>query len=166
MLFQSCMTLFLLWNINEDILRNVIFSSVQWKSTVTNCLVTKIFQNVVLCQNFHFWLFTTKAALLLSHKVKVTWHTAKYRDPYSEFVLCIWPIQSAHTQQWTHTPGAVGSHLCCGARGAVGGSVPCSRAPQSWYWGWRERCTFTPPTYNSCRPENRSRNLSITSPTL
>ncbi len=29
--------------------------------------------------------------------------------------------------------------------------VPCSRAPQSWYWRWRERCTFTPPTYNSCR---------------
>ncbi len=62
----------------------------------------------------------------------------------------------AHTQQWTHThrehtPGAVGSHLCCGARGAVGGSVPCSRAPQSWYWGWRERCIFTPPTYNPCR---------------
>ncbi len=26
-----------------------------------------------------------------------------------------------------------------------------ARAPQSWYWGWRERCTFTPPTYNSCR---------------
>ncbi len=53
-----------------------------------------------------------------------------------------------HTQQWTHTPGAVGtgSHLCCGARGAVGGLVPCSRAPQSWYWGWRERCIFTPPT--------------------
>ncbi len=30
-----------------------------------------------------------------------------------------------HTQQWTHkhrkhTPGAVGSHLCCGTRGAVG----------------------------------------------
>ncbi len=27
-------------------------------------------------QNFHIW-------------VKVTWHTAKYGDPYSEFVLCI-----------------------------------------------------------------------------
>ncbi len=32
-----------------------------------------------------------------------------------------------HTQQWTHThcehtPGAVGSHLCCGAQGAIGGS--------------------------------------------
>ncbi len=31
-----------------------------------------------------------------------------------------------------HTPGAVGSQ-CCGTRGAVGGSVPCSRvSPQSW----------------------------------
>ncbi len=34
---------------------------------------------------------------------EVKWHTTKYGDPYSEFVLCIWPIQSAHTQQWTHT---------------------------------------------------------------
>ncbi len=50
-----------------------------------------------------------------------------------------------HTAVNTHTPGAVGSHLCCGARGAVGGSVPCSRAPQSWYWRWREHCSFTPP---------------------
>ncbi len=34
-----------------------------------------------------------------------------------------------HTHTHTHcehTPGAVGSHLCCGTRGAVGGSVPCS----------------------------------------
>ncbi len=30
----------------------------------------------------------------------------------------------------------------------------------------RERCTFTPPTYNSCQLETRTRNLSITSPTL
>ncbi len=33
----------------------------------------------------------------------MTWHKAKYGDQYSEFVLCIYPIQSAHTQQWTHT---------------------------------------------------------------
>ncbi len=49
---------------------------------------------------------------------------------------------SAHTQQWInthreHTPGAVGSRLCCGAQGAVGGSIPCSSTPQSWYWRWR-----------------------------
>ncbi len=59
------------------------------------------------------------------------WHTAKYGDPYSEFVLCINASNvpthiSEHTHSvnthtlWTHTPGAVGSHLCCGARGAVG----------------------------------------------
>ncbi len=23
---------------------------------------------------------------------------------------------------------------------------------ESWYWRWRKRCTFTPPTYNSCQP--------------
>ncbi len=68
---------------------------------------------------------------------------------------------SAHTQQWTHThththtpwthTWSSGQAFCCGTRGAVGGSVPCSRvSPQSWYWGWREHCTFTPPTYNSC----------------
>ncbi len=49
---------------------------------------------------------------------------------------------------------------------AVGGLVPCSRAPQSWYWGWREHCTYTPPTYNSCRPETRTQNILITSPIL
>ncbi len=39
-----------------------------------------------------------------SHLVKVKWHTTKYGDPYSEFVLCIYPIQvHTHTQQWTHT---------------------------------------------------------------
>ncbi len=43
-------------------------------------------------------------------KVKLTWHTAKYGDPYSEFVLCILPIQvhthsreHTHTHTWTHT---------------------------------------------------------------
>ncbi len=58
---------------------------------------------------------------------------------------------SAHTHSSEHTPGAVGSQ-CCGARGAVGGSVPCSRvSPQLWYWRWRECWLFTPPTYNPCR---------------
>ncbi len=98
----------------------------------------------------------------------------EYGDPYSELVLCIYPSKvHTHSSEYTHTvnththrehtPGAVGSHLCCGAWGAVGGSVPCSRALQSWYWRWRERCTFTPPTYNPCRTETRTHNLSITS---
>ncbi len=49
----------------------------------------------------------------------------------------------AHTQQWTHTPWTQhpeqwAAILCCGTRGAVWGSVPWSRTPQSWYWGWRD----------------------------
>ncbi len=59
------------------------------------------------------------------------WHTAKYGDPFSEFVLCIYPSKCTHTAVNTHThthhehtPGAVGSHLCCGAWGAVGDAVP------------------------------------------
>ncbi len=36
------------------------------------------------------------------------------------------------THPSAHTPGAVGSRHC-GARGAVGGSVPCPKvSPQSW----------------------------------
>ncbi len=62
---------------------------------------------------------------------------------------------NTHTP-WTHTRSS-GQPFMLRRPGAVGGSVPCSRAPQSWYWGWRERCTFTPPTYNSCRPETEIR---------
>ncbi len=63
---------------------------------------------------------------------------------------------SAHTQQWVvnthseHAPGAVGSHCSC-TQGAIGGSVPCSRTPQSWYWRWREHWLITHPTNNPCR---------------
>ncbi len=44
---------------------------------------------------------------------------------------------SEHTHR-DHTRGAVGSHLCCGARRAVGGLVPCSRTPRRGIIG-RER---------------------------
>ncbi len=68
-------------------------------------------------------------------------------------VLGICPLHlthpSAHSQQWTHTRSS--GQPFCGARGAVGGSVPCSRvSPQSWYWRWREHLLFTPPTDNPC----------------
>ncbi len=92
-------------------------------------------------------------AAFIESEVKVTWHTTKYGDPYSEFVLCIYHPKCTHTAVNTHTPWthtrAVGCHLCCSARGSVGVRCPCSRAPQSWYWGWRERCTFTPPHLQS-----------------
>ncbi len=75
-------------------------------------------------------------------------------------VWCPIPIQvhihsSEHTHR-KHTTGAEGSQ-CYGAWGAVGGSVPCSRAPQSWCWGWRD---------NSCRTWDSNPWPSGTSPTL
>ncbi len=37
--------------------------------------------------------------------MKVTWHTAKYGDPYSKFVLCIYPSKvHTHSSEHTHTP--------------------------------------------------------------
>ncbi len=41
-----------------------------------------------------------------THILKVTWHTTKYGDSYSEFVLYIYPSKCTHT----HTPGAVDTH--------------------------------------------------------
>ncbi len=68
-------------------------------------------------------------------------------------ILGICPLHlthpSAHSQQWTHTRSS--GQPYCGARGAVGGSVPCSRvSPQSWYWRWESTCYSLPPD-NPCR---------------
>ncbi len=52
---------------------------------------------------------------------------------------------SAHTQQWTHTSGAVSSYLCCGTRGAVVGSVPCSRAHHRGIEGGESAVHSLPP---------------------
>ncbi len=46
---------------------------------------------------------TTSSKPNTQEHAKVTWHVAKYGDPYSELVLGIYPILSAHTQQLTHT---------------------------------------------------------------
>ncbi len=93
------------------------------------------------------------------------WHTAKYGDPYSEFVLCINPSNvpthisehthsvNTHPEQWAAIYVAVpGEQLGFGAL-LKGTSVVVLRVKSSW--------TFTPLTYNC-----RTRNLSIMSPTL
>ncbi len=89
--------------------------------------------------------------LVMEVKVKAMWHTAKYGDPYSEFVLCINPskVHTHFSEVNTHTthvntPGAVRSHLCCGDRGAVGGLVPCSRAPCCGFGGGRALYIHSP----------------------
>ncbi len=49
-------------------------------------------------------------------------------------------VANTHTAASSeHTRGAVGSHFCCAAQGALGGLVPCSRVShQMWYWGWKK----------------------------
>ncbi len=105
-----------------------------------------------------FW--QAYSCIHIIHLGKCAFHFKKKRKEVCGQVW--WPIlricalhlthPSAHTQQWVvnkHTPWThTRCSQCCGTRGAVGGSVPCSRvSPQSWYW---ERWTFTPPTYNPC----------------
>ncbi len=82
-----------------------------------------------------------------------------YSQVYSECVLCIYPSAHIHSSEHAHTVNTHPEH--CGARGAVGGSVPCSRAPRRSIVGGKERCIFTPPTNNPCRTETRTRNLWI-----
>ncbi len=102
----------------------------------------------------------TRALLLKTSadctNVTVTCNTAKYGDPYSEFV------QSAHTHTKSNRqpfmlrcPGS-----SCGFSALLKGtSVVVLRVEN-------EHCTFTPSTYNPCWPETRTHNLWITSPTL
>ncbi len=63
-------------------------------------------------------------------------HTQNWCSAFNASKCTYTEVSSEHTH-CEHAPGAVGSH-CSSAQGAVGGSVPCSRTPQSWYWGWRE----------------------------
>ncbi len=62
------------------------------------------------------------------------------------FFMIFYPSKCTHSSEHTHThcehtPGAVGS---CGALGAVGGSVPCLRAPHRGIEG-RERARIHSP---------------------
>ncbi len=66
--------------------------------------------------------------------------------------------------KWTHTRSS--GQPCYSAWGAVGGSVPCSRTPQSWYWGWRARCTFTPSAYNPWTGDSNPQPLDYKSDSL
>ncbi len=63
-------------------------------------------------------------------KVKVTWQTAKCGEwPILWICASAFNPSKVHTHSsgdththCEHTPGAAGSHLCCGTRGAVGGA--------------------------------------------
>ncbi len=68
-------------------------------------------------------------------------HTRNVRSAFNPS-KCTHTAVNTHTKR-EHTPGAVGSHLCCGAQGAVGGLVHCSRAPRRGIEGAQHTCTKT-----------------------
>ncbi len=99
--------------------------------------------------------------------MKVMWHTAKYGDPYSEFMLCIYPSKCTHTAVNTHThrehtwdSGQPFYAAASRELGGVGGSVPCSRVPRRGIEGV-ERAVHSLPHWNPCRTETRTRNLLL-----
>ncbi len=67
-----------------------------------------------------------------------------FRPSMSEFVLRIYPSK-VHTHR-EHTPGAVGSHLCCSTQGAFEGLVPCLRALRGIEGGESAVHSLPPPT--------------------
>ncbi len=94
------------------------------------------------------WIKVSATCINVNVNVSMVTHTRNWSSAFNPS-KCTHTASSEHTH-CEHAPGAVGSH-CSSARGAIGGSVPCSRAPQSWYWRWRECCSFTIPTFNPCR---------------
>ncbi len=116
-----------------------------------------LFRDEMESQAYSFWYWTENKTwycdeplfLILTWKGKWKWNDI-WPSMRPLLGMCALHLThpSAHTS-WTHTRSS-GQPYYCSARRAVGCSVPCSRAPQSWYRGWRECWTFTPPTYNSC----------------
>ncbi len=81
---------FALWlSCTCDTLGNVNFSISDWRSVFPGCAMRR-------CH--------TEVKMLLRWSWKWKWHTAKYGDPYSEFVHCIYPSKCTHTAVNTHTP--------------------------------------------------------------
>ncbi len=71
-------------------------------------------------------------------------HTRLYREYITSSEM--YSLHLTHPK-WTHTRSS--GQPCYSARGAVGGSVSCSRTPQSWYW--RRREVIYSLTNNPCR---------------
>ncbi len=101
--------------------------------------------------------------IVVSEQKTTTTKTSKVTEP--SMVTHTWDSCSTfthpkcthtHTHQWTHThrehtPGAVGSHLCCGSRGAVGGFGALLKGTSVVVLRVESAVYSPPPTYNSYR---------------
>ncbi len=106
-------------------------------------------------KNSYFKFFEYFIILLFYYifgQINLNLRVAKYGDTRNS--CSAFYLSNAHTHTHTHTH----TH----SRGAVGGSVPCSRvSPQSWYWRWRERSLSTPPPTTPASPEIQTHNLGL-----
>ncbi len=88
---------------------------------------------------------TSKVYLIkwpVSVYLKVMWHTAKYGDPYSESMLCIYPSNCTHTAvntctPWTHTR-CRGQPFILRRPGSSWGFSALLKGTSSLYWRWRD----------------------------
>ncbi len=91
---------------------------------------------------------------------QVWWPILRIRALHLSHPKCTHTAVNTHTP-WTHTRSS-GQPLMLRRPGSSWGF-----GALSWYWRWRERCTFTPPTYNSCRTwDSNSQPLGYESDSL
>ncbi len=95
----------------------------------------------------------------------------KYVDPYSEFVLCIYPSNvHTHTAVNTHTmnthPEQWAAIYAAAPREQLGVQCLAQEHLSRGIEGGERAVHSLPPPTIPAGPETRTRNLSITSPTL
>jgi len=149
------------------VIRSFIYHSFSVCSCLYLCLAQLTEQRKWTGEDFHVnVMFQSKSVyswkkLLYIFECQKWWPiTRNLNSAFNPSKCTHTPWKHTHTYR-EHTPGAVGSQ-CCGARGAVGGSVPCSRATQSWYWRWRESAGYSlPPPTIAAGPETRTRDFRV-----
>ncbi len=140
-----------IWNCHYSTLCCFILSKVSdqgWRGLMkaNNCNSTLwVVRDISSSISYYFSVHS-----LVSFYLKWKWHDIR---PSTRNSCSAFNHSSAHTQrEHTHTH-TMNTHrswqpFMLQRPGAVGGSVSCSRAPQSWYWGWRESASYSlpPPT--------------------
>ncbi len=148
----------------------LVGAGIQWNTVEkmkviweTNVLVIKIMLYIVWNQNNLHWIQN------ISFFERESDVKAKYGDPYSELMLCIYPSKYTHTAVNTHTHTHTHTEQWAAIYAAAPGEqlgVQCLAQGHLVVVLKVERALYIPPTYNSCQPETRTHNLWIMSPTL
>ncbi len=104
----------------------------------------KLFYSQLVLGMWRAWDGGKRKYMACCTEINVNQHSSESDVTYGQVWWTVLGIRALHLthRRWTHTQQCTHTHREHTPGAAVWGSVPCSRAPQSWYW---ERCTFTPP---------------------